>query len=141
MPVKWRFRESLKERGITRATEVSRTVRECTGYKLSIQAVCDLLNGQPKMIRIETMQALCDAFYLRLSDFFEVMPIAAKKRATKARDQRAPRSVNRKLGQTESEPGGKQLKSRSGSPHATKIDFAAFYPNAHKFSSRLEKND
>jgi len=142
MPVKWRFRESLKERGITRATEVSRTVRECTGYKLSIQAVCDLLNGQPKMIRIETMQALCDAFYLRLSDFFEVMPYAAKKRVPKARGQpSAQSSVNRKLGQTESEPDVKQLKSWSGSPHPAKTDFAAFYPNAHKFSSRLEKND
>jgi DNA-binding Xre family transcriptional regulator len=142
MPVKWKFREWLKERGITRASEVSRTVGERTGYKLSIQAVCNLLNDQPKMIRIETMQALCDAFYCRLSDFFEVMPIAAKKRATKARGHPSvATSVYRELGQTESEPGDKQLKRRSGSPHTAKIDFAAFYPDAHKFSSRLEKND
>src|SRR5687768_12264601 len=56
------------------STHVSRIVRERTGYVLSTQAVCDLLNDQPKMLRLETSQALCDAFYCRLSDFFEVMP-------------------------------------------------------------------
>ena len=69
----------LKDRGITRASEVRRIVQEQTGYKLSNQAVCDLLNNQPKMIRIETSQALCDAFYCRLSDFLEVKPALAVK--------------------------------------------------------------
>ncbi len=76
MPVVWNLREWLRERGITRASHVSRIVRERTGYVLSTQAVCDLLNDQPKMLRLETSQALCDAFYCRLSDFFEVMPRA-----------------------------------------------------------------
>jgi len=76
MPVKWNLREWLRERGITRASHVSKIVRERTGYALSTQSVCELLNDQPKMLRLETSQALCDAFYCRLSDFLEVVPHA-----------------------------------------------------------------
>ena len=80
MPATWKLREVLKERGANHASEISRIVLEQTGYQLSTQAVCDLLNRQPKMIRLETIQALCDAFYFRLSDVLEVLPIASQKR-------------------------------------------------------------
>jgi hypothetical protein len=33
-----------------------------------------------------------------------------------------------------SEPGGNPLKDRGSSSEIAKIDFASFYPNAHKFS-------
>src|ERR1700686_5532934 len=79
MPDTWNLREWLKERGITRASEVRRIVHERTGRMLSNQAVGDLLNNQPKMVRVETSQLLCDAFYCCLSDFFEVKPRAASR--------------------------------------------------------------
>jgi DNA-binding Xre family transcriptional regulator len=142
MAVIWNLRGWLKERGVKRASEVSRIVLERTGYKLSVQAVCDLLNGQPKMIRIETTQALCDAFYCRLSDFFEVMPIAAMKPPTKARRQHGARnSLKPELGQGSPALGSKQSGSAGMSPDISKVDFAAFYPNAHEFSSRLRANE
>jgi hypothetical protein len=125
MPVKWNLRESLRERGITRASHVSRIVRERTGYALSTQAVCDLLNDQPKMLRLETSQALCDAFLFRLSDFFEVMPCAVSRSHVKKH---------------------RPLKARSSSDNSvidnrenSKVDFASFFPNARKFSSEDEK--
>lgn len=71
MPIKWNLRERLKEQGFTCASQVSRVVFDRTGYVLSTQAVCDLLNEQPKMLRLETSEALCDAFYWQLSDFLE----------------------------------------------------------------------
>src|ERR1044072_2274834 len=74
MPIKWKLRECLEERGITSASEVSKLVRNRTGYVLSTQAVCDLFNEQPKMIRLETSEALCNAFHCCLNDFFEVVP-------------------------------------------------------------------
>ena len=86
MPANWKLRDLLKERGGNNASEISRIVLEQTGYQLSTQAVCDLLKRQPKMIRLETIQALCDAFYIRLSDFLEVLPSAAQKSKKKMRD-------------------------------------------------------
>ena len=74
MPIKWKLRECLKERGITSASQVSKLVRHRTGYILSTQAVCDLFNEQPKMIRLETSEALCNAFHCCLNDFVEVVP-------------------------------------------------------------------
>ena len=74
MPIKWKLRECLEERGITSASQVSKLVRHRTGYVLSTQAVCDLFNEQPKMIRLETSEALCNAFHCCLNDFVEVVP-------------------------------------------------------------------
>lgn len=79
MPTIWNLRSVLKERGINRAAEISRLIGKRTGYQLSTQAVCDLLNTEPKMIRIETIQAFCDAFYLRLGDVLDVVPSAPQK--------------------------------------------------------------
>ncbi len=126
MPVVWNLREWLKKRGITRASEVRRIVRERTGYPLSNQAVCNLLNDQPKMVRIETSQALCDAFYCCLSDFFEVKPKAVV---------RAPRQTHRPSHHLRHTEAGI---SNSGSPEIsddkTGVDFAAFFPDAKEYS-------
>lgn len=139
MPVIWNLRDLLKERGITRASDVSRIIRERTGYKLSTQAVCDLLNSQPKMVRIETTAALCAAFYCRLSDFFEVSPIAARKPQTKARRRGGPPgSSNDGLSPTKSRPSDKPLTDRGLSSEIAKIGFASFFPDAHKFSEPTE---
>src|ERR1051325_8983 len=78
MPANWKLRDLLKERGGNNASEISRIVLEQTGYQLSIQAVCNLLNAQPKMIRLETIQAICDSFYIRIGDFLDVFPSAAQ---------------------------------------------------------------
>jgi putative transcriptional regulator len=87
MPTIWNLRNVLKERGINRAAEISRLIGKRTGYQLSTQAVCDLLNTEPKMIRIETIQAFCDAFYLRLGDVLDVLPSAAEKRRKRMGNQ------------------------------------------------------
>ena len=49
MPTRWKLRELLNERGVKSASEISRSLEE-SGHQLSVQAVCDLLNRQPKMI-------------------------------------------------------------------------------------------
>ena len=78
MPINWKLRELLKERGGNSAAKISKILLEQTGYQLSTQAVCDLLKRQPKMIRLETMEAICDAFYIRIVDFLDVFPSAAQ---------------------------------------------------------------
>jgi hypothetical protein len=79
MSIKWILREVLAQRGFTTASEISRIIKERTGYRISTQAVCELLNGEFKLLRLETTQAFCDAFGLRVSEFFEVVPDPARK--------------------------------------------------------------
>lgn len=140
MPVKWNLREWLRERGITRASQVSKIVRERTGYELSTQAVCDLLNDQPKMLRIETSQALCDAFYCRLSDFLEVMPQAVcRSRANKPRRvQSAGLPAGPLVGTREGARNNNGKEEKSWRENSS-VDFASFFPDARKFSSEFSK--
>lgn len=136
MPTTWRLRDLLKERGANHASEISRIVLEQTGYQLSIQAVCNLLNAQPKMIRLETIQAICDSFYIRIGDFLDVFPSAAQQSKKKTANlERRVRKVDDASRQGDGYPTANQSKK--------KVDFAAFYPNAREFSSdsrRCEKS-
>jgi hypothetical protein len=61
MPIKWNLRELLRQLEIRKASEISRIIYDRTEYPISTQAVCDLLNDKPKMLRLDTAQAFCDA--------------------------------------------------------------------------------
>jgi putative transcriptional regulator len=129
MPATSKLREVLKERGANHAAEISRIVLEQTGYQLSTQAVCDLLNRQPKMIRLETIRAICDSFYIRLGDFLEVLPSAAQASKNKTR------RLERRRRQTNSDESVQRAQFPMATPTKKKVDFAAFYPDAREFSS------
>lgn len=135
MPATWKLRNLLKERGVNCASEISRIVREQTGYQLSVQAVCDLLNGQPKMIRLKTIQALCDAFYFRLSDCLEVLPTQKPQKNTRSVERAGLR--NGPLRETESHKSAERGRDSS----VRRIDFAAFYPDARKFHQTREQRE
>jgi len=142
MPIKWNLRERLREQGFTRASQVSRVVFDRTGYVLSTQAVCDLLNEQPKMLRLETSEALCDAFYWQLSDFLEVKPRAVsrshvrKSRQLQTRNLRGGPQMERREGaRNDNRQGKKSVRENS------KLDFASFFPDARKFSSEISKEN
>ena len=125
MPTKWRLRELLKERGVKSASEVSRSLEEI-GHQLSVQAVCDLLNRQPKMIRLETIEAICNAFYIPLSEFLEVLPMASQKPQEKRRTRQPPSDESAQ-------------RARGVGPSIRTLDYAGFYPDARKFSSGSTK--
>ena len=134
MPAIWNLREWLAERGITRASEVRRIVHERTGVMLSNQAIGNLLNNQPKMVRVATGQLICDAFYCCLSDFFEVKPRAASRLHGKR--SCPPNLLSSK---DDSIMGAVQSAGTDGqeeiSSEDVNVDFAGFFPNARKFSS------
>jgi DNA-binding Xre family transcriptional regulator len=123
MPTKWKLRELLKERGVKSASEISRSLEEI-GHQLSVQAVCDLLNRQPKMIRLETIEAICNAFYIPLSEFLEVLPMASQKPQKKPRIRQPP-----------SDESAQRSQGRGVGPNSRTLDYADFYPDARKFSS------
>lgn len=127
MPTKWKLRELLKERGVKSASEISRSLEEI-GHQLSVQAVCDLLNRQPKMIRLETIEAICNAFYIPLSEFLEVLPTASQKPLKRMR-----------IRQTTSDESAQRARERGIGPSIGTIDYAGFYPDARKFSSESTK--
>ena len=127
MPIKWKLRECLEELGITSASQVSKLVLNRTGYVLSTQAVCDLFNEQPKMIRLETSEALCNAFHCCLNDFVEVVP----KRVYNSPANK-PRAL--KTDNTISETPEGANEGRSGCENSD-LDFASYFPDARKFSS------
>jgi DNA-binding Xre family transcriptional regulator len=127
MPIKWKLRECLEERGITSASQVSKLVRVRTGYVLSTQAVCDLFNEQPKMIRLETSEALCNAFHCCLNDFVEVVP----KRVYNAPANR-PRVLKTANQSSETSEAARNNDSKE---ERSDLDFASYFPDARKFSS------
>jgi DNA-binding Xre family transcriptional regulator len=127
MPTKWKLRELLKERGVKSASEVSRSLEEI-GHQLSVQAVCDLLNRPPKMIRLETIEAICNAFYIPLSEFLEVLPTASQKPQKKMRTR-----------QRDSGESAQRARVRGVGPSIGTIYYAGFYPDARKFSSGSTK--
>jgi len=127
MPTKWRLRELLKERGVKSASEISRSLEEI-GHQLSVQAVCDLLNRQPKMIRLETIEAICNAFYIPLSEFLEVLPMASQKPQKKTQTRQIP-----------SGESAQRARDREVGANIRTLDYAGFYPDARKFSSGSTK--
>jgi putative transcriptional regulator len=121
MPTKWKLRELLKERGVKSASEISRSLEEI-GHQLSVQAVCDLLNRPPKMIRLETIEAICNAFYIPLSAFLEVLPMASQKPQKRMRTR-----------QTTSDESAQRARERGIGPSIGTLDYAGFYPDARSF--------
>jgi DNA-binding Xre family transcriptional regulator len=132
MPIKWKLRECLEERGITSASQVSKLVRHRTGYILSTQAVCDLLNEQPKMIRLETSEALCNAFHCCLNDFVEVVPKQVYN--SPANKPRVLKTTN-PIGETGESAGNNDSMDGKSARENSDLDFASYFPDARKFSS------
>ena len=132
MPIKWKLRECLEERGITSASQVSKLVRNRTGYVLSTQAVCDLFNEQPKMIRLETSEALCNAFHCCLNDFVEVVPKRVYN--SPANEPRVFKTDNQSSETREGARNNDTKDRRSGRENSD-LDFASYFPDARKFSS------
>lgn len=120
MKMTWRLREFLAERGFRRASHISRIIAERTGYNLCTQAVCNLLNEPPKMLRVKTIQAICDAFYCRLADFCDVVPQTTSRELTKRKE--VIRSTAKAVTHNPTAKQGSQL------------DFAEFFPDAREYA-------
>jgi DNA-binding Xre family transcriptional regulator len=81
MPVIWNLKKWLAvERDIYRPSELQAVLAQNAGVQLSLQAISALINGKPNALRLQTIQALCNALDCKLSDFCEVLPDAPKER-------------------------------------------------------------
>jgi DNA-binding Xre family transcriptional regulator len=79
MPILWNLKKWLAvERDIYRPSQLQALLAEKAGVQLSLQAISTLINGKPNALRLQTIQALCNALDCKLSDFCEVLPETGK---------------------------------------------------------------
>src|SRR5205814_6483742 len=90
MPVVWNLKKWLAvEHDIYRPSELQTLLAEKANVRLSLQAVSTLLNNKPSALRLQTIQALCNALQCNLSDFCEVSPDSSN-RQQKLRPRATP---------------------------------------------------
>ena len=118
--INWKLREFLMSRGVKSASHARQMIVDATKYPLSTQAMCKLFNGDLRMLRIETAAAICDTFYCKLSDFFEIIPRDANTRQKRMTLSLKPR---------------KSRRSKKVDPKSETLNFSDFFPDAHTFPS------
>jgi DNA-binding Xre family transcriptional regulator len=85
MAIVWNLKKWLAvNRDIYRASEVQLLLAEKAGVRLSLQAISAIINEQPSALRLQTIQALCNALDCKLSDFCDVLPDTPALRKQKA---------------------------------------------------------
>jgi DNA-binding Xre family transcriptional regulator len=81
MAIVWNLRKWLAvNRDIYRPSELQALLIRETGIQLSLQAISALLSNKPQALRMQTVQALCNALNCNLSDFCDVLPDPAEER-------------------------------------------------------------
>jgi DNA-binding Xre family transcriptional regulator len=75
MPMIWNPKKIMVLRKrIYRPTELKIALAECAGVQLSLTSVSALINKAPDVLRVRTMQAICNALNCKLSEFCEIEP-------------------------------------------------------------------
>ncbi len=70
----WMLRSVMAERGIWSGAALARLLEEKAGYGLSAPSISALLNGEPKQLKADTMDALCTALACTPSDLWVHKP-------------------------------------------------------------------
>jgi hypothetical protein len=84
------------------------------------------------MIRLETSEALCNAFHCCLNDFVEVVPKRVDD--SSANKPRVMKTANQSSETREGARNNDTKDRRSGRENSD-LDFASYFPDARKFSS------
>ncbi|OXS57701.1 XRE family transcriptional regulator [Cohnella sp. CIP 111063] len=59
--LEWVLRKVMLDRGIWSGAELQRLLQDKAGYRMSAPSISALVNGQPKQMKGETLDALCTA--------------------------------------------------------------------------------
>jgi DNA-binding Xre family transcriptional regulator len=77
--IRWKFKSYLSEKHqIYSATELQKIVVKKTGVVISLAQLCKLVNRDPSLIRLSTMEVICSALDCKLFDILEIGPKAMK---------------------------------------------------------------
>lgn len=86
MSVVWNLRrELLLRKNLHRPIDFQALLTE-QGFPLVLPAVCSLVNGTPKALRLSTMQAICNALDCQLSDYCVVAPDVGASRVSSSKN-------------------------------------------------------
>jgi DNA-binding Xre family transcriptional regulator len=117
MPMVWTLKKWLAvERDIYRPSELQSLLVEKAGIQLSLQSISALINGKPNALRVQTIQAICNALDCKLSDFFDIVPDVS----TKQRKQKIANSSPTRL------YGGQVVRAEEDS----------IFPSPHRFEKQ-----
>lgn len=72
--LEWMLRQVMAEQGIVTGAALARLLREKAGYRLSAPSISALLNGEPKQMKAETLDALCTALNCTPNDLWVYTP-------------------------------------------------------------------
>jgi DNA-binding Xre family transcriptional regulator len=75
MGISWRLKTYLATKHrIYTATELQKKIIKNTGIIISLQNICNYLQGKPKTLPLKTIEIICTTFDCDLSDFCKVTP-------------------------------------------------------------------
>lgn len=70
----WMLRSIMADRGIWSGAELARLLKEKAGYSLSAPSISALMNGSPKQMKADTLDALCTVLECSPSDLWVHTP-------------------------------------------------------------------
>lgn len=74
MALEWKLRKVMADKEIWSGSELARLMKEKSGYSLSAPSISALLNGNPKQVKANTMDALCTALDCSPADLWKHTP-------------------------------------------------------------------
>lgn len=77
MALEWRLRQVMAARGIWSGAELGRLMEEKAGYRLSPPSISALLADAPRLVKAQTMDALCTALDCTPADLWHHSPSRA----------------------------------------------------------------
>ncbi|WP_312110963.1 helix-turn-helix domain-containing protein [Brevibacillus reuszeri] len=66
----WMLRKVMADRGIWSGASLARLLKEKADYDISAPSISALLNGQPKQMKADTLDALCTALECTPNDLW-----------------------------------------------------------------------
>lgn len=74
----WMLRQIMADRGIWTGAELARLLEKKAYYRLSPPSISALINGQPKQMKADTLDALCTALDCTPNDLWVHTPSHVK---------------------------------------------------------------
>lgn len=78
MSIEWKLRQVMAKNDIWSGSELLRRMEDKAGYSISAASISALMNDIPKMIRTETLDALCTALECSPNDLINHRPTRSK---------------------------------------------------------------
>ncbi|MFD1362790.1 helix-turn-helix domain-containing protein [Lentibacillus salinarum] len=97
MSIEWNLRHIMAKNNIWTGSELLRLMEDKAGYSMSPASISALLNEKPKLIRVETLDAICTALECTPNDLVVHKSTyigSMKKSRVISKDQEEKKAIN-----------------------------------------------